>query len=179
MSVYCSVYLYHKISQLLCFCSQLKSKGAAVLHASHMLCCKGLTQVLSAGRSTCQTFGHLSRKYACTASCLSHAVHVQANSSNKLLGVRGNAGSHDTKLAHETFQALKAAKADSAEVGIVRYDKSKHEGRGDRAAKSEWQMVKGPVDVVLFEGWMLGFSPLSDVDAEKVPLANMIHMHCF
>ena len=60
---------------------------------------------------------------------------MQANSSNRLLGVRGNAGSHDTQLAHDTFEALKAAKADTAEVGIVRYDKSKHEGRGDRAAK--------------------------------------------
>ena len=93
---------------------------------------------------------------------------MQANSSNRLLGVRGNAGSHDTQLAHDTFEALKAAKADTAEVGIVRYDKSKHEGRGDRAAKSDWQYVRGPVDVVLFEGWMLGFRPLSDADAEKV-----------
>lgn len=50
----------------------------------------------------------------------------------------------------------------------MRYDKSQHEGRGDRAAESKWQMVKGPVDVVLFEGWMLGFRPLSDADAEKV-----------
>lgn len=93
---------------------------------------------------------------------------MQANSSNRLLGVRGNAGSHDTQLAHDTFKALHAAKADAAEVGIVRYDKSQHEGRGDRAAESAWQFVKGPVDVVLFEGWMLGFRPLSDEDAQKV-----------
>lgn len=93
---------------------------------------------------------------------------LQANSSNKLLELRGNAGSHDTELARDTFEALHAAKADNAKVGIVRYDKSMHQGRGDRAAPEKWQYVQGPVDVVLFEGWMLGFAPLSEEEAQKV-----------
>jgi len=43
---------------------------------------------------------------------------------------------------------------------LCRYDKSKNEGRGDRADASRWPEVKGPVDIVLFEGWMSGFAPL-------------------
>ncbi|GJP33782.1 hypothetical protein CLOM_g18293 [Closterium sp. NIES-68] len=33
-------------------------------------------------------------------------------------------------------------------------------GRGDRSPPSQWPAVQGPVDVVLFEGWMLGFQPV-------------------
>ena len=94
---------------------------------------------------------------------------LQANEGNKLLELRSNAGTHDIKLAHDTLQQLKSANSDSSEVSLVRYDKSAHSGRGDRAPKSAWQTVKGKVDVVLFEGWMLGFRPLLDQAAQKVP----------
>ncbi|XP_020575819.1 D-glycerate 3-kinase, chloroplastic-like [Phalaenopsis equestris] len=43
---------------------------------------------------------------------------------------------------------------------LPRYDKSAHGGRGDRADPSEWPEIEGPLSVVLFEGWMLGFKPL-------------------
>lgn len=92
---------------------------------------------------------------------------AKANSQNKLLGVRGQAGTHDIKLAHNTLQQLKSANSDSSEIALVRYDKSSHSGRGDRAPESAWQQVKGKVDVVLFEGWMLGFRPLLDQAAQK------------
>lgn len=36
-----------------------------------------------------------------------------------------------------------------------RYDKSAFQGQGDRADPATWPAVEGPVDVVLFEGWML------------------------
>ena len=93
---------------------------------------------------------------------------MQANTGNKLLELRGNAGSHDIQLARETLQKLKSAHSESADVALVRYDKSAHSGRGDRAPESGWQQVKGKVDVVLFEGWMLGFRPLMDQAAHKV-----------
>ncbi|KAJ2894459.1 hypothetical protein GGI21_005288, partial [Coemansia aciculifera] len=35
-------------------------------------------------------------------------------------------------------------------------------GYGDRVPQSEWQMTASPVDVVLFEGWSLGFRALDD-----------------
>ena len=95
---------------------------------------------------------------------------LQANEGNRLLELRSNAGTHDIKLAHDTLKQLKSANSESSEVSLVRYDKSAHSGRGDRKPKSEWQSVKGKVDVVLFEGWMLGFRPLLDQAAQKVAL---------
>jgi D-glycerate 3-kinase len=41
-----------------------------------------------------------------------------------------------------------------------RYDKSAFQGKGDRADESTWPSVEGPLDLVLFEGWMLGFKPV-------------------
>ncbi len=54
-------------------------------------------------------------------------------------------------------------------MAVPRYDKSCHGGRGDRAPESAWPVVKGPLDIVLFEGWMLGFTPVPKEAAEKVP----------
>lgn len=92
---------------------------------------------------------------------------AKAHPDNPLLQVRGQAGTHDIELARQTLEQLKSATSESSEVAVVRYDKSAHEGRGDRAPPSKWQQVKGKVDVVLFEGWMLGFKPLTDQAAEK------------
>ncbi|KAL3150639.1 hypothetical protein ABBQ32_000441 [Trebouxia sp. C0010 RCD-2024] len=92
---------------------------------------------------------------------------AKAHPDNPLLQVRGQAGTHDIELARQTLEQLKLATSESSEVAVVRYDKSAHEGRGDRAPDSKWQRVKGKVDVVLFEGWMLGFKPLTDQAAEK------------
>jgi len=44
---------------------------------------------------------------------------------------------------------------------VPQYDKSLHHGRGDRAPFGRWLTATGPVDVVILEGWMLGFTPLS------------------
>lgn len=101
-------------------------------------------------------------------SCQSACFWLQAHPENPLLQVRGQAGTHDIRLAHQTLEQLKSATSESSEVGLVRYDKSSHEGRGDRAPDSKRQQVKGKVDVVLFEGWMLGFKPLTDQAAEQV-----------
>ena len=45
---------------------------------------------------------------------------------------------------------------------LPQYDKSLRHGHGDRAAEDTWPAVNKDgnfVDVILFEGWMLGFSP--------------------
>jgi hypothetical protein len=39
---------------------------------------------------------------------------------------------------------------------------------GDRADPSSWPRVEGPLQVVLFEGWMLGFAPVGDSEAAAV-----------
>lgn len=42
------------------------------------------------------------------------------------------------------------------------YDKGLHHGQGDRLPTNQWKKIPGPVDIVLLEGWCLGFYPISD-----------------
>ncbi len=44
------------------------------------------------------------------------------------------------------------------------YDKGAFAGEGDRAPRARWREVRGPFDVVIFEGWMLGFTPSARLD---------------
>jgi D-glycerate 3-kinase len=81
-----------------------------------------------------------------------------ANPGNPYLEHRGYPGTHDVALGAKTLEALRAG----GEVELPRYDKSAHGGRGDRSPQSE--RVKGPFDVVLLEGWMLGFTPAETND---------------
>lgn len=53
-------------------------------------------------------------------------------------------------------------KGSEAFVRVPRYDKSARGGRGDRAPEAEWSVVSKPPDVVLLEGWMLGFEVLPE-----------------
>ncbi|MFS7896712.1 putative glycerate 3-kinase [Helianthus anomalus] len=73
---------------------------------------------------------------------------------------RGNAGSHDLSLSVETLTALGKLTKEGMKMKLPRYDKSAYNGRGDRADPSTWPEVEGPLTVVLFEGWMLGFKPV-------------------
>ena len=100
---------------------------------------------------------------------------MQAKSDNKLLQVRGNAGTHDLQLGQETLEALQSAVSAEAETAVPRYDKSKNEGRGDRAERSSWPHVQGPIDIILFEGWMLGFSPVEEAEVAKVGTCSSAH----
>ncbi|KAJ2024520.1 hypothetical protein GGI10_000148 [Coemansia sp. RSA 2530] len=84
---------------------------------------------------------------------------AQTQRDNPLLQFRGQAGTHDVELGHRTLAAL--LRNDSA-VDIPAYDKSLNGGYGDRKPLSEWQATRPPVDVVLFEGWSLGFRALDN-----------------
>lgn len=59
----------------------------------------------------------------------------------------------------------------SANVKIPSYDKSQFSGAGDRRPQSEWQIVnrdgQKPVEVVVFEGWCVGFRALNDGEVEE------------
>ncbi|KAI8883393.1 P-loop containing nucleoside triphosphate hydrolase protein [Backusella circina FSU 941] len=79
---------------------------------------------------------------------------------NPLYQQRGQAGSHDLKLANQTLSAL--LKANEQPVPIPAYDKSLHSGKGDRVDKSKWKTPSAPFDIILFEGWMVGFKPVLD-----------------
>eukprot|EP00873_Tetraselmis_striata_P028065 jgi/Tetstr1/448329/TSEL_035613.t1 len=95
---------------------------------------------------------------------------AEANPSNPLLQYRGNAATHDMALGTTTLAQLTSAEGP---VRVPRYDKSKFSGRGDRAEETAWPEVQGPLDVVLFEGWMSGFRPLPDDDVAAVD-ANLL-----
>ena len=56
----------------------------------------------------------------------------------------------------------KGGEGEGVEVRIPRYDKSARGGRGDRAPEEEWEVVSARPEIVLLEGWMLGFEALPD-----------------
>jgi D-glycerate 3-kinase len=92
---------------------------------------------------------------------------ADANPGNRLLELRGNAGSHDLALGEACLRALRDCRSEEQAVAVPRYDKSAFGGKGDRAPESEWPRVKGPVQLVLFEGWMLGFRPTNGDDEKN------------
>jgi len=51
-----------------------------------------------------------------------------------------------------------------SDIHIPRYDKSAYGGKGDRAQQKDWMKMDGPLDLVIVEGWMLGFQPIDSVD---------------
>lgn len=87
------------------------------------------------------------------------------NPSNKLFSNRGQPGTHDETLAKSFFAALLAGE----EVSVPSYDKSLFDGEGDRAPMSEWERVDAEpyVDVLIFEGWCVGFHALSVSEIEE------------
>lgn len=89
------------------------------------------------------------------------------NPGNKLLSGRGQAGTHDLQLAKTVLEHFKTAYRDpNAEAVIPVFEKSLHDGEGDRLDRSEWVRIEkaGDVDIVLFEGWMNGFQSRGNGD---------------
>ena len=78
---------------------------------------------------------------------------------NGLYRVRGQPGTHDEQLAARFFDELKAYTGEGS-LRIPSFDKSQFNGEGDRAPVSEWHSVSRKPDVVVFEGWCVGFQPL-------------------
>ena len=84
-----------------------------------------------------------------------------AHPGNPYLEHRGYPGTHDIEIGEATITALRAIGA-AGSVRVPVYDKSQHGGRGDRAPESAWRDVTGPLDLVIVEGWMLGFEPVAE-----------------
>ncbi|KAJ4988181.1 d-glycerate 3-kinase [Stagonosporopsis vannaccii] len=78
---------------------------------------------------------------------------------NGLYRVRGQPGTHDEQLAAQFFTQLQAYSG-AGELKIPSFDKSQFSGEGDRAPVSDWHSVSRKPDVVVFEGWCVGFQPL-------------------
>ncbi|KAL8858453.1 MAG: hypothetical protein Q9178_004951 [Gyalolechia marmorata] len=81
---------------------------------------------------------------------------------NPLLQHRGQPSTHDISLALSVHASLRAGQ----ETSIPSYDKSAFSGKGDRKPQQQWAKVnkygQRPVEVVILEGWCLGFRALSD-----------------
>ncbi|CAK9068457.1 D-glycerate 3-kinase [Durusdinium trenchii] len=91
---------------------------------------------------------------------------AQVYSENELLELRGNPGTHDVHLGEETLKALK--RVEQGEVCIPRFDKSALNGKGDQLPRNRWDRVQTPCDVVVVEGWMVGFSACDGQDVAKI-----------
>lgn len=80
---------------------------------------------------------------------------------NPYLEHRGYPGTHDIGLGTRTLHSLRHLRS-AATVQVPVYDKSAHGGRGDRALEATWRTVEGPLDVIVVEGWMLGFTAVAE-----------------
>lgn len=87
---------------------------------------------------------------------------------NPLVQHRGQPSTHDVQLGKSLFEDLLSRKTN---IKVPSYDKSAFNGAGDQRPRSEWHTVNddgsSPVEVVVFEGWCVGFRALSDADVER------------
>ena len=80
-----------------------------------------------------------------------------AESVHPLLATRGVPGTHDMPLMLATLHSL--LQCDNGVVlSIPRFDKS----CDDRYPEQDWDVVTGPIQVVLLEGWCLGAQPQAE-----------------
>lgn len=72
------------------------------------------------------------------------------------------------KLGTDLFRAINERRPI---IKIPSYDKSAFSGAGDRRPESEWSVInrdgQPPVQVVIFEGWCVGFRALADEEVER------------
>ncbi|MEX0269331.1 glycerate kinase [Leptolyngbyaceae cyanobacterium UHCC 1019] len=76
---------------------------------------------------------------------------------------RGPPGTHDVALGIETLDRLRQT-SDSV-IAIPRFDKSLHNGVGDRTPPEPVQNI----DIILFEGWFVGMEPIDAAEFDHAP----------
>ncbi|EGX92844.1 Uridine/cytidine kinase, putative [Cordyceps militaris CM01] len=86
---------------------------------------------------------------------------------NALVQHRGEPGTHDVALATQVFADLIRGQP----TKLPLYDKAAFHGRGDRLPESAWLPVnqpgQPPIDVLMLEGWSVGFRPVSDDEVQR------------
>ncbi|KZY98459.1 hypothetical protein A3746_07080 [Oleibacter sp. HI0075] len=105
---------------------------------------------------------------------LSHADRTNLSKTiHPLLQTRGVPGTHEVERGISLFETLRSLDA-GAHCQIPAFDKASD----DRLPESEWHIVKGPVDAILFEGWCVGCqsvddalltAPINDLEANEDP----------
>ncbi|NNL45221.1 MAG: phosphoribulokinase [Woeseiaceae bacterium] len=76
-----------------------------------------------------------------------------------LLKTRGVPGTHDTDMLAGYLERLQQLE-NGEQITLPRFDKS----IDDRADESRWPVVKGPVDLVILEGWCVGTQAQADAE---------------
>lgn len=123
---------------------------------------------------------------------LPHSALNELAKQNALWNGRGEPGTHDLELGTQLFSSLKTINdilepnepsGQHPEVQLPVYDKSLHSGKGDRS--SETVPVHAPLDVLIFEGWCVGFGvpkgflgdapSLPSEQASKSPLLEKLY----
>lgn len=84
---------------------------------------------------------------------------------NPLWRGRGQPGTHDVLLGRRVLQALKDG---VGPVEIPRFEKSLFNGEGDRLPMDGTGTIHNPpIDVVIMEGWCMGFYPISGEELDR------------
>ena len=87
---------------------------------------------------------------------------TNANPTNKFLAGRGVAGTHDMKLGSEKLHEMIYKSAEGKSILVPQYDKTSYNGKGDRFPQEKWKKIDGKIDLVIVEGWMLGYKKVSE-----------------
>ena len=81
-----------------------------------------------------------------------------ADTIHPLCAIRGVPGTHDVQMGLEIIQHLRESNRDTPAIQLPRFNKA----TDDRHPVSEFETIRGPIDVVLFEGWCVGEPPLEN-----------------
>ena len=85
-----------------------------------------------------------------------------ADEVHPLLRTRGVPGTHDTDMLARYLERLLKL-ADGDRIALPRFDKA----IDDRADESRWPVVKGPIDLVILEGWCVGTVAQSAAELQR------------
>jgi bisphosphoglycerate-independent phosphoglycerate mutase len=97
-----------------------------------------------------------------------HAQRKELKKSCRYFRFRGPPGTHDVALGLDVIRQLRRNHKDGF-VRIPVFDKSLHNGDGDRLAEREWRTIRGKADIVIFEGWCVG-AQAADADSLRIPI---------
>ncbi|KZL81157.1 d-glycerate 3-kinase [Colletotrichum incanum] len=129
----------------------------------------GKTTLVKALAETLTKLGHTTLVFSIDDLYLKHEDQValaRSHPDNLLVQQRGEPGTHDMQLAQTFFNSITSG----TPTKVPSYDKAAFSGQGDRLPESQWVEVNSPghpkVQVVIFEGWCVGFRALSESEVE-------------